>query len=403
MGCDLNPAGSMNIRHYFTHFSSLGGVQSILTTHLNHDVKAGLRSSLLAFFDQEEPDTPYSVQGLNWNGRTNILKARKAFKSSECGVTHDCCVYHDLWGMAFLADLDSCSLRLGAIHSHWPHLEHQLSQLDGFLDGVFCDSQAIADLAQKHMPSLSPERAIHLPVPIKTCPPDLQSKRPPLGVRPLRLGFVGRVDHLQKRVERFIPLVKVLETQKIPFELEFLGSGTAEPELKQAFRDKKHIHFHGRQSGSDYWRILSSWDFVIYTSDFEGSPLAMQEALNAGCIPIFPRIQCGGDKVVENIHPELLYQPEDYASIASTLKAWQELPPEQVEEARGKGISISNEYAEDKYHYKFMSFLNRIQELPRISRQPVPARARFWTDHLPFAVLRRWFPKAFFNYRPRAN
>lgn len=393
----------MNIRHYFTHFSSLGGVQSILTTHLNFDVKAGLDTSLLAFFDQEEPGSSYPVRGLNWNGRTNIRKARQTFHRSESGARHDCCVYHDLWGMAFLADLDSCAIRLGAIHSHWPHLEHQLSQLDGFLDGVFCDSQAIADLAQKHIPSLNAERAIHLPVPIKTCPPELRTKRPPLENRPLRLGFVGRVDHLQKRVERFIPLVKVLESKKITFELEFLGSGTAETELKQAFKGKKNIHFHGRQSGADYWNILSSWDFVVYTSDFEGSPLAMQEALNAGCIPVFPRIQCGGDKVVESIHSNLLYQPEDYTSIADTLKEWQGLSPKQVEEAQAKGISISNEYAEDKYHQKFMSFLNRIQELPRLSKHPVPTRASYWTDRFPFAVLRRWFPKDFFNYRPKVN
>ena len=393
----------MNIRHYFTHFSSLGGVQSILNSHLTHDAKAGLNTSLLAYFDENQTSGKLPVSGLQWNGWTNIRKARKAFKRNEAGVTHDCCVYHDLWGMAFLADLDSCSLRIGAIHSHWPHLEHQLNQLDGFLDGVFCDSQDIADLATEHIPSLDSERAIHLPVPIKTCPSEFQAKRDPMENRPMRLGFVGRVDHLQKRVERFIPLVKALEREQIPFELEFLGSGTAETELKQAFQDKQNVLFHGRQSGLDYWRVLSTWDYVVYTSDFEGSPLAMQEALNAGCIPIFPRIQCGGDNVVESIHPDLLYQPEDYASIAKTLKKWQAMPHQNAEQARKKGISISNEYAEDKYHLKFMEFLNRIQELPRLSKHPIPTRVSFWTDRLPFAALRRWFPKAFFNYRARAN
>jgi hypothetical protein len=278
----------MNLRHYFTHFSSLGGVQSIIGTHLKYDEIAGLNPTLLAFFDPIQNQSK-KVNGLNWTGRTNIKTARSSFKKSEVDKHYDCCIYHDLWGMAFLADLDHCHYRIGAIHSHWPHLEHQLKQLDGFLDGVFCDSQALADLAIENIPSLTPDRAVHLPVPIKTCPAEFQKPRAPLQDRPLKLGFVGRVDHLQKRVERFVPLTSCLDKNAIQYELEFLGDGTGRKHLEKAFQQQTHITFHGKKSGDQYWKILGEWDFVIYTSDFEGSPLAMQEALNAGCIPFFHR------------------------------------------------------------------------------------------------------------------
>ena len=390
----------MNLRHYFTHYSSLGGVQSIIGTHLKYDETAGLNPTLLAFFDPTQ-NQKYKISGLNWSGRTNIKSARSSFKKNETDKAYDCCIYHDLWGMAFLADLDHCHYRIGAIHSHWPHLEHQLRQLDGFLDGVFCDSQALADIAAENIPSLTPDRAVHLPVPIKTCPPEFQKPRPPMHDRPLKLGFVGRVDHLQKRVERFVPLTTCLDQNGIHYQLEFLGDGTGLKHLQQAFRSSEHVTFHGKKSGNQYWEVLGNWDFVIYTSDFEGSPLAMQEALNAGCIPIFPSIQCGGDLVVNKISSELLYQSEDYVAIANTLRDWQNRPQDFIESIRQKGIQISAEYAEDKYHAKFKTFLNHILNQPIISKHPIPPRRSLLTDLLPFAAMRRYNPKGFFKYKEK--
>ncbi len=392
----------MKLRHYFTHYSSLGGVQSILGTHLKYDGTAGLTPTLLAFFDSNvNRSGNEKVKGLNWHGLSSIQGARASFRQHEFDNQYDCCVYHDLWGLAFLADLDHCHYRIGAIHSHWPHLEFQLKQLDGFVDGVFCDSQALADLAIKCIPGLTPDRAIHLPVPIKTCPPKYRQTRTPLKGRPLKLGFVGRLDHLQKRVERFIPMVECLDQRGIQYELEFLGDGTARRTLENAFKGKDHIRMHGKKSGDDYWRILGTWDFVIYTSDFEGSPLAMQEALNAGCIPIFPRINCGGDLVVEELHSSLLYPQEDYPAVASILMDWSKRSNEFVEQIRKQAIILSSEYAEEKYHAKFMNFLTHITSQPAISLHPVPSRSQTWTDYLPFSAIRRWCPKAFFKYQTK--
>ena len=56
-------------------------------------------------------------------------------------------------GLAFLADLAPCQYRMGAIHSHWPGLEYQLTQVGPWLDGVFCDSQAIAESPWKGFPT----------------------------------------------------------------------------------------------------------------------------------------------------------------------------------------------------------------------------------------------------------
>jgi glycosyltransferase involved in cell wall biosynthesis len=389
----------MNLRHYFTHYTSLGGVQSILDTHLKFELLEGIDSSLLAFFDASNPEVHEErVRGLNWSGWTTIRAARSSFQDIESKIHHDCCIYHDLWGLAFLGDLDRCDLRIGAIHSHWPNIEHQLPKLTPFLDGVICDSQILADLAMERIPTLAPDRAIHLPVPIKTCPGALRKERSSMRNRPIHLGYVGRMDHSQKRIERFIPLVDQLDRDNIDFTLEFLGIGTGLEKLRNALGRRKNVFFHGRKSGDAYWKIMNDWDFVIYTSDFEGSPLAMKEALNAGCLPMFPRIGCGGDAVVEQIHPDLLYAPTNYANITQKLKKWKNLPDSQIEKRRASGIEISNAYAEDRYHEKFMIFLKYLKSMPAISKNPVPSRRVNGPDFLPFGILRRCFPKQLFEY-----
>ena len=123
--------------------------------------------------------------------------------------------------------------------------------------------------------------------------------------------------------------------------MEFLGSGNAEEHLKRMLQKSTKVTFHGRQSGDAYWRILAQWDCVLYTSDFEGSPLAMQEALNAGCLPIYPRIHSGGDRVVQEVYPDGLYTPEDYASIAQRLSELTRTMESEIEALRQKAISVS--------------------------------------------------------------
>lgn len=234
-----------DLRHYFTHFKSLGGVQSILRSHLSEEHIHDIPASLAVFFDDSDASSrqdSFRVDSLGWSGWTSIAQARRAFFRSEGSRLSHTVIFHDLWGLAFLADLAPCQYRMGAIHSHWPGLEYQLSQVGPWLDGVFCDSQAIAEVAMERVPHLKEGRAIHLPVPIQTFPEVLSRHRPPLAHRPIRLGFVGRVDHEQKRVERFVPLLAALDHSGLDYTMEFLGSGNAEEHLKKLLGKRKKSH-----------------------------------------------------------------------------------------------------------------------------------------------------------------
>ena len=389
----------IRLRHYFTHYGSLGGVQSIIRSHLNLDPKKNLGSSLLAFFDEQNKESEGSpIDGLGLTGRHSIRHARRIFSQHEDSSNFDVPIYHDLWGLAFLGEFDGSPLRrIGAVHSHWPHLDHQLQRLRGSLDGVFCDSQAIADYVLAQLPELSPKRVVHLPVPTQIAPQAYVKPRNPMSNRRIVIGFVGRLDYAQKRVDRFPPLLSALQNQGINCELQFLGTGDASQSLPKRFPKDSPVSFLGRRSGDEYWKTMSEWDFVLYTSDHEGSPLAMIEAMSAGSIPIFPRIGSGGDLIVRQIEPSLLYSPEDWKSVVAIIRDWSTRDSNTIQESREKCRRLALSHSPEKYHEKFMTFLNRIVSEPRISRDFLSPRPFFFTDALPFALLKRWTPKAFFN------
>ena len=390
----------LRLRHYFTHFHSLGGVQSILRTHLRLDSSAGFESSLLAFFDPSLSE----VDSLGLNGLNTIRSTRPRFAAHERDQEFDIPIYHDLWGLAFLGEFDRSPLRrIGAVHSQWPHLDQQLAQLRGSLDGVFCDSQAIADRVLEQMPELEPQRVRHLPVPTQIAPePFIEGRRSGLSSK-LVLGFVGRLDYAQKRVERFPALTQVLQSEGIDFELHFLGSGDASKSLPARFPSGAPVLFHGRKSGADYWEIMSKWDFVIYTSDHEGSPLAMIEALSVGNLPLFPDIGSGGDLIARSIDSQLVYPPGDFHSVAARLKHWQTRSASDIDEARTRCRDVSLNHSPESYHSQFSDLLRFVTKAPRVSKDFLPQRPFFLTDHLPFGLLKRALPQGFFNSNPLSN
>jgi hypothetical protein len=126
----------------------------------------------------------------------------------------------------------------------------------------------------------------------------------------------------------------------------------------------------------------------------------MQEALNAGCLPIYPRIHSGGDRVVQEVYPEGLYTPEDYSSIAQTLSQLTRTMESEIEALRQKAISVSQEYAQDKYHLRFRQFWEAILSHPPVANPPTRRRRASLMDQIPMGLLRRLDSRALFRKQP---
>ncbi|MBI4325300.1 MAG: glycosyltransferase family 4 protein [Chloroflexi bacterium] len=291
-----------------------------------------------------------------------------------------------------MADLDHATRRIGLLHTDSPGIERQLRSQRGLVDGVLCVSRRLVEIAQHCLPDLAAERIKFLPYPI--CPEPATERRKPLAGRPLVLGFCGRLIKEQKRVDRLPRLYRCLANSGLDFKFEIIGDGPALSWLKREVQNEANIRFHGRLTGTHYWRALNGCDVLIFVSDYEGLPISLLEALSIGILPLYPRINSGGDSYVAGLSPEFLFTPDDFQGVAAVLKRLQERSDEEVEELRAAAVRLAAPHSGEAYEDVFSSFVRYVANAERISASVFPGRPFYWTDYWPFALLSRLYPQA---------
>jgi glycosyltransferase involved in cell wall biosynthesis len=110
----------------------------------------------------------------------------------------------------------------------------------------------------------------------------------------LQLVYVGRITNYQKRAGDLVKICSLLKEKQVPFHLNIIGDGGAD---KTALENKvvesglqQQVTFCGWLSQAEVTRHLSQSDILLLTSDFEGTPIAMMEALAAGCGMVGTRV-----------------------------------------------------------------------------------------------------------------
>lgn len=200
---------------------------------------------------------------------------------------------------------------------------------------------------------------------------------------PLVLGYAGRLSTEQKRIERFIELSRHLSSARFPWRIEFLGDGPERGLLESALPNRAQHIFHGRRSGEDYWRIVDGWDAILFTSDFEGTPIALIEALATGAVPIHPAIGSGGDAYAREISPGLAYPAADMPAMARAVQELAGWTPLQRDEAILRARAIAARHDARRYLTRFRDFLQEIESLPPLPK-PALRRWSFPLDLLSF-------------------
>lgn len=104
---------------------------------------------------------------------------------------------------------------------------------------------------------------------------------------PLRIGYVGRVEQVQKRILDLPLLVRELEQRGVPFTLDVAGDGTVLPDLRAQL---PRARFHGWLSTDAlYERIYPELDVLVHFAEWEGVTIAPREAMAHGVVPVVSR------------------------------------------------------------------------------------------------------------------
>jgi glycosyltransferase involved in cell wall biosynthesis len=115
-----------------------------------------------------------------------------------------------------------------------------------------------------------------------------KTRRPPDGP-PLKLIFVGRIDHEQKGVFDLPQVILGAQQLGARITLDIVGEGPDATALREKFEADLPgfpVVFHGRQSNEETLRLMGEADVMLMPSRYEGFPVALVEALALGVVPI---------------------------------------------------------------------------------------------------------------------
>lgn len=100
-----------------------------------------------------------------------------------------------------------------------------------------------------------------------------------------RLLYVGRLENENKKPERILSIWEIINNQFPDWQLDIVGDGPDRANLERRVSDHclPRVHFYGYQNPSPFYQRAS---ILLLTSDFEGFPLVLTEAMSFGVIPI---------------------------------------------------------------------------------------------------------------------
>jgi Glycosyl transferases group 1 len=113
--------------------------------------------------------------------------------------------------------------------------------------------------------------------------------------KPLRLVYAGRLVQEQKRVLDLAALAARLDEARVSFDLLIVGDGVARRELerrlaKLRLSPRSRVRFAGPVPHGEMGAIWQETDVCVLVSGFEGTSIAMLEAMGNGCVPVVTEV-----------------------------------------------------------------------------------------------------------------
>lgn len=125
--------------------------------------------------------------------------------------------------------------------------------------------------------------------------------------------IIGNVSSIrpQKRIDRWISIAKKISNQTPNVFFLVVGGGATKDELEvmanvEVGEDK--VLFTGQSSEPEQW--MACMDIYLMSSDFEGLPVALLEAMSMECVPVVTSVG-GIPTVLEDEKNGYLFKPED--------------------------------------------------------------------------------------------
>lgn len=356
--------------HYIKRWPCGGGMETILRYHFPEQDRSTNTDG-----DQRIELQPASNGA--WSSIRTLASNSHLKSANSSGNLH---LHYNGYGIDWDYDGVKSGNRWIYLHTDYPRLGQWLSRAGRHAAGVVCVSDTLAEKVKSVLPHLTEDRIWTVPLPVATAENHDGSVDP--FKRDLVIGYAGRVQVEQKRLDRVAGFLQQLDVSNINYRMEFLGSGKAEEKLRRKFNSNSRVVFHGHKTGRAYWDVLKKWRYMVFFSDYEGLPLTLLEGLGAGVIPVYPDHYDGRGRFARSF-PDSLYEAGNPVAAARLIVNMETgAPGRTIETLRERTTKFLAPHNKQSYLEKFRQW-NRAAESPdgAIRNACFPAFLPAWVYH----------------------
>lgn len=249
---------------------------------------------------------------------TWIGGVRTAFKAQLAkGVDH--VVFHDGWGLEFLAACAATRHRSVYLHTRFSFLDRALPQWLRFAGTVFVHSDRLVDRNMQGLRWIPANRLPVLQYPSlpHSCP-DSQPGRGSL----LRIGLAGWLVRHRHRLDLWPDFLKLLQSLQVDFKVTVIGEGRGLRWLRKSLRQYP-VEFIACDDPAHFAQLLSQLDLMLTFSSLEADAWALQQAANAGLAVSFPAEQYEADSGASALYDTALpFAPGQAEDAANRICDW---------------------------------------------------------------------------------
>ena len=174
--------------------------------------------------------------------------------------------------------------------------------------------------------------------------------------------FVGRLDFFQKKVNRVIETWALLEKRYPDWQLTIVGDGPDRKNVEQRVKELQlqRVQFEGFQKPIEYYKRAS---MLMLTSEFEGFPLVLAEAMSFGVVPVvYNSYAAAADIVHDGVNGLLIpYCSEgfDASTMAQRMAAVMK-DANRLNNMALEAIKTSQEYSIDTIYDQWMNVFKEL-------------------------------------------
>ena len=174
-----------------------------------------------------------------------------------------------------------------------------------------------------------------------------------------RIVCIGRLDIRQKRQDLLIESFKRITDRYPDYTLELYGDGPDDKELRFIAGDCSRIHFMGKTS--DVVSAVQNASMLVLSSDFEGIPNALLEAMSLGVPCISTDCTPGGAAMLIQDKQNGLLVPRGDADTLANAMEWFIEHPQERESMGVAGKQVNVLFAEDKIGKEWLRVLDGLK------------------------------------------